>query len=103
ECVPGIPASVGAAVGGPLCVECLLSAIDGLIPEGASSCAIRLDGGFESVRARSVPRQHPPYPPLTEVVAEQRVFELDDVGGTMLGFRFPSYAEGIEVSGYHLH
>jgi acetolactate decarboxylase len=50
-----------------------------------------------------VPRQHPPYRPLTEVVAEQRVFELDDVSGTMLGFRFPSYAEGIEVSGFHLH
>jgi len=25
------------------------------------------------------------------------------VEGTMLGFRFPSYAEGIEVGGYHLH
>lgn len=23
--------------------------------------------------------------------------------GTMVGFRFPAYAEGIEVSGYHLH
>jgi acetolactate decarboxylase len=37
------------------------------------------------------------------VVAEQHVFELADVEGTMLGFRFPGYAEGIEVSGYHLH
>ena len=55
------------------------------------------------MRARSVPRQHPPYRPLTEVVAQQRVFDLDDVAGTMLGFRFPSYAEGIEVGGYHLH
>ena len=26
-----------------------------------------------------------------------------DVAGTMLGFRFPAYAEGIEVGGYHLH
>ncbi|HEX3242270.1 MAG TPA: acetolactate decarboxylase [Solirubrobacterales bacterium] len=95
--------TIEAAIGGPLSHEGLLAAIDGLIPEGASSCAIRLDGRFESVRARSVPRQHPPYRPLTEVVAEQRVFELDDVSGTMLGFRFPSYAEGIEVSGFHLH
>jgi acetolactate decarboxylase len=50
-----------------------------------------------------VPRQRPPYRPLTEVVAEQHVFELRDVEGTMLGFRFPGYVEGIEVSGYHLH
>src|SRR2546427_10223 len=34
---------------------------------------------------------------------EQHVFELEDVAGTMLGFRFPDYSEGIEVSGYHLH
>ena len=56
-----------------------------------------------SVRARSVPAQSPPYRPLTEVVADQHVFELADVEGTMLGFRFPAYAEGIEVGGYHLH
>jgi acetolactate decarboxylase len=37
------------------------------------------------------------------VVEEQRVFELADLDGTMLGFRFPDYVEGIEVSGWHLH
>jgi len=88
---------------GPLSHEELLARIDALIPAGAASCAIRLDGRFELVRARSVPRQTPPYRPLTEVVAEQSVFELADVEGTMLGFRFPSYAEGIEVGGHHLH
>jgi acetolactate decarboxylase len=88
---------------GPLEHEALLARLDELIPAGAASCAIRLDGRFESVRARSVPRQSPPYRSLTEVVAEQHVFELVDVEGTMLGFRFPDYVEGIEVSGYHLH
>jgi acetolactate decarboxylase len=81
----------------------LLDRIEGLLPPGASSCAIRLDGRFELVRARSVPRQEPPYRPLTEVVADQHVFELKDVEGTMVGFRFPAFAEGIEVAGYHLH
>lgn len=90
-------------IGGPLDHERLLTRLDELIPAGTASCAIRLDGRFESVRARSVPRQSPPYRPLTEVVAEQHVFELLDVSGTMLGFRFPAYVEGIEVSGYHLH
>jgi acetolactate decarboxylase len=83
--------------------EELLARIDGLVPASASSCAIRLDGRFPLVRARSVPRQSPPYRPLTEVVADQHVFELADVEGTMLGFRFPGYAEGIEVGGHHLH
>jgi acetolactate decarboxylase len=81
----------------------LLARLDELAPAGASSCAIRLDGRFDSVRARSVPAQEHPYRPLTEVVADQHVFELDDVEGTMVGFRFPAYAEGIEVAGYHLH
>jgi acetolactate decarboxylase len=81
----------------------LLDRIDGLAPSGTSSFAVRLDGSFERVRARSVPRQAPPYRPLTEVVAEQSEFELLDVVGTMLGFRFPSFVEGIEVPGYHLH
>jgi acetolactate decarboxylase len=83
--------------------EELLARLDNLVPAGASSCAIRLDGRFDLVRARSVPRQEPPYRPLTEVVTEQHVFELREVEGTMLGFRFPAYAEGIEVAGYHLH
>ncbi len=81
----------------------LLARLDELIPATTPSCAIRLDGRFELVRARSVPRQSPPYRPLTDVVARQHVFELRDVAGTMLGFRFPAYVEGIEVSGYHLH
>ena len=83
--------------------EALLARLDELVPAGASSCAIRLDGRFELVRARSVPRQSPPYRPLAEVVAAQHVFELREVAGTMVGFRFPAYVEGIEVSGYHLH
>ena len=81
----------------------LLARLDALVPADASSCAVRLDGRFDLVRARSVPRQEPPYRPLTEVVADQHVFELTDVEGAMVGFRFPAYAEGIEVGGYHLH
>ena len=83
--------------------QTLLAEIDRRIPAGAATCAVRIDGRFELIRARSVPRQEPPYRPLTEVVAEQSVFELADADGTMIGFRFPDYAEGIEVSGWHLH
>jgi acetolactate decarboxylase len=88
---------------GPLAQDELLAHLDELAPARAVSWAVRIDGSFEMVRARSVPKQKPPYRPLTEVVAEQHVFELKDVAGTMLGFRFPDYSEGIEVSGYHLH
>jgi acetolactate decarboxylase len=79
-----------------------LEAIDAMA-RSESSFAVRLDGRFAGVRARSVPRQSPPYRPLAEVVTDQHVFELTDVEGTMVGFRFPAYVEGIEVAGYHLH
>lgn len=100
--VPFMP-SIDVEIDGLHSHEELLTRLDELVPAGAPSCAIRLDGRFDLVRARSVPRQSPPYRPLTEVVAEQHVFELTAVDGTMLGFRFPDYAEGIEVGGYHMH
>jgi acetolactate decarboxylase len=83
--------------------EAILAALDELAPAGESSFAVRLDGRFASVRARSVPRQEPPYRSLSEVVADQHVFELTEAEGTMVGFRFPAFVEGIEVAGYHLH
>lgn len=95
--------TVDVALSEPLAHAELLARLDALIPAAAATCAIRLDGRFELVRARSVPAQSPPYRPLAEVVADQHVFELDGVEGTMLGFRFPAYVEGIEVAGYHLH
>ncbi len=65
--------------------------------------AIRIDGRFESVHVRSVPRQTRPYPPLAEAISHQHVRELVEVTGTMVGFRFPDPLEGIEMAGFHLH
>lgn len=65
--------------------------------------AIRIDGRFEAVRVRSVPKQERPYPRLADVIAQQRVSELGDVSGTMVGFRFPDALDGIEMVGSHLH
>jgi acetolactate decarboxylase len=80
--------------------EALLAVIDGRAGEGAE--AVRVDGVLD-VHARSVPRQEPPYRPLAEVVQEQHVFDLRGIEGTLVGFRFPTAAEGVEVPGYHLH
>jgi acetolactate decarboxylase len=62
-----------------------------------------VDGRFEYVKTRSVPRQRKPYPPLVEVVKDQPTFELHHVSGSLVGFRFPDYAQGLNVSGYHFH
>jgi acetolactate decarboxylase len=65
--------------------------------------AIRIDGRFQTVHVRSVPKQQAPYPPLAEVIAQQHVSELTDVSGTMMGFCFPDALDGIEMVGSHLH
>jgi acetolactate decarboxylase len=72
-------------------------------PVGSPACAIRADGVFELVHARSVPRQRAPYGTLAEAAAQQREFTFEEVEGTVVGFRFPDYAEGIELPGFHLH
>lgn len=66
--------------------------------------AIRVDGRFPSIKVRSVPRQSPPYRPLAEVITrDQAIFDLKDAEGTLVGFRFPPTAAGVNVPGYHFH
>jgi acetolactate decarboxylase len=65
--------------------------------------AVRIDGSFAHVTTRSVPRQEKPYPHLAEVAHDQPTFELVDVEGTVVGFRFPDYAQGMNFPGYHVH
>lgn len=88
---------------GPFDYDELLAELDLAAADAEASCALRIDGEFELVRARSVPRQSRPYRSLVEVVADQHVFELRELSGTLVGFRFPDYAQGIEIGGYHLH
>jgi acetolactate decarboxylase len=71
-------------------------------PEGAVY-AIKVHGVYSYAKTRSVPKQTEPYPTLAEVIADQTVFTLNDVNGTMVGFRLPSYMDGVNVAGYHLH
>jgi acetolactate decarboxylase len=64
---------------------------------------IRVDGTFDAITVRSVPRQEPPYRRLTEVIKNQRTFEYSNVEGTLVGFRFPGYMKRLNAEGYHLH
>ena len=81
----------------------LVEVLEEHISADSPAAAVRIDGGFTAVTARSVPGQRPPYRPLAEVVADQNVFDLPAGPGTLVGFRFPAYSEGIEIAGYHLH
>ena len=65
--------------------------------------AVRVDGIFEEVRTRTVPRQVKPFPPLTEAAKHEAEKVFTNVEGTLAGFRSPAYAQGIGVAGFHLH
>jgi acetolactate decarboxylase len=95
--------SVRFTVEGDLDHDALLAQLDDAVDDPAVCYAVRVDGRFRRVLARSVPRQRKPYPPLAEAVKQEREFEFADVDGTIVGFRFPDYAQGINVPGYHLH
>jgi len=70
----------------------------------ASGCeALRIDGLFSRIHARSVPRQSPPYRGLVEVAAQQVEWTFHDLEATVVGFRFPDCASGVGVVGDHLH
>ena len=77
--------------------------LDGILPTKNIFYAIRIEGAFSYMKTRSVPGQKKPYPPLAEVTKNQPVFEFNNVEGTIVGFRCPSYAAGVNVTGYHLH
>ena len=81
----------------------LMKFLDTKLPSENLIYAIKIEGRFPSLKVRSAARQNKPFPVLTEAIKEQKVFELKDQEGTLVGFKFPSYAEGINVPGYHFH
>ncbi|MGI8938960.1 MAG: acetolactate decarboxylase [Iamia sp.] len=96
-------AEASAATGPCADLAQVTALIDAAAPEGASVLAVRIDGTFASARVRSVAAQTRPYPPLRDVVAHQQEWELVEVTGTVVGFRFPDRTSGLEVPGWHLH
>jgi acetolactate decarboxylase len=81
----------------------LTKSIDQALPTKNIFYALKIEGRFSQVKARSVPRQTRPYPPLAKAVEKQAVFNFKDAEGTMVGFRCPAFVKGVNVPGYHLH
>jgi acetolactate decarboxylase len=77
--------------------------LDVKLPSDDGIFAIKITGRFPSLKIRSVPRQVPPYKELAVVLKDQKVFQLKDIEGTMVGYRFPRFLDGANVAGYHFH
>jgi acetolactate decarboxylase len=83
--------------------QALQKRLDALRPNDGHAYAIVIEGTFEQIRTRSVPAQDRPYPPLSAAAADQRLFDLRDVRGTLVGFWFPQSMQHVNVPGYHFH
>jgi acetolactate decarboxylase len=76
--------------------------LDSLILTKNMFYAIKIQGSFDYVQARSVPKQ-PNHTRLAEVATHQPTFEFHNVEGTLAGFWTPPFMQTVNVPGYHLH
>jgi acetolactate decarboxylase len=86
----------------PLDHRALFELLDSLLPSRNMLYALRIEGHFDHVRVRSVPRQDA-YRPLVEVTRDQREFEHANVNGSLVGFWTPTFLGTVAVPGWHFH
>lgn len=83
--------------------DAVTAVVDALAPPRAACLAVRIDARVTHARVRSVAKQEQPNATLADAVASQAVWDLHDVDATIVGFRFPRDAAGLELPGWHLH
>jgi acetolactate decarboxylase len=88
---------------GPMNITDFEQYLDSKLPSENLFYAVRVDGNFSYLKARSIPKQEKPYPRLVDSASTQVVFEFENISGTLVGFRTPEYVKGINVPGYHIH
>jgi acetolactate decarboxylase len=89
-------------IDGEMDYDAFLEWLYDLLPSPNLFYAIRVEGVFAHVKARSVPKQDS-YRPLVEIAKEQATFDFYDVEGTLAGFFTPSFMASLNVPGLHLH
>lgn len=102
SCVTFFRPTIEAAIDAPTTYDAFLATLETLLPSPNIFYAIRVDGLFDTVKTRSVPRTEC-YIPLVEVAAHQPVFEFETIAGTLAGFYTPDFMAAVSVPGMHLH
>jgi acetolactate decarboxylase len=73
-----------------------------VLPSDNMFYAIHMQGRFQMVETRSVPRTQN-YRPLAEAIEHQKLRRFEDVEGHLVGFYTPSFVPSVSVPGYHFH
>lgn len=66
--------------------------------------AIKIKGNFKAVKTRAFPPvKAGPYQPLAEMLPLQHFFTVENMKGTLVGYRIPNFMDGPNITGYHFH
>lgn len=77
--------------------------LEGQLPTKNIFYAVKITAESSYLKVRSPPKQVMPYPPLSDALKNQSIFELHNVTGTFVGFFSPQYSSGICSPGWHFH
>lgn len=73
------------------------------VPSKNMFYSFKVIGTFNSVKARSPPKQNKPYSNLTTALKNQTIFNFNNITGAMVGFWCPQYAGAVNLNDYHFH
>lgn len=73
-------------------------------PNTSVPLIVKVEGTFQRMRFRSLWGQKSyPYTTLSEAAKTQPEWTLENVKGTVVGYRFPSIFSGVQLAGLHIH
>lgn len=87
----------------PISRQALQAWIDRQSSGPQAMLAIRMDGNFQGLEARSFEAQMKPYKPFGEIGDRQSLLHYGNQTGTVVGFRLPPSVGTYNVPGYHFH
>jgi len=90
-------------IGGQVNYSALKERLLASLEDDGAFCMFVVHGTYSNVTVRSVPGKSAPYPSLADIIAEQNIFYLNNVTGTLIGFYSPSFIGTVDQSGFHFH
>ena len=77
--------------------------LNATVPSKNMFYSFKVIGTFDSIKARSPPKQNKPYSNLTTALKNQTIFNFNNITGTIVGFWCPPYASDVNLNDYHFH
>ncbi|PKL88910.1 MAG: hypothetical protein CVV23_07805 [Ignavibacteriae bacterium HGW-Ignavibacteriae-2] len=84
-------------------IEELKNLISASLTDTTKPIAFQITGDFNFIKTRSVHKQSEPFLSLEQIVADQAVFQFENISATIVGFWFPKYMDGVNFPSYHFH